>query len=86
MCKPSTQKAEAGGRGRKISNSRSALAVETSLSYVRPHLKKKKKISVVAKYSIPKIPALGSPRQEDEEFKASLVYRDLTEKQSKAKA
>lgn len=85
MCKPSTQKAEAGGRGRKISNSRSALAVETSLSYVRPHLKKKN-ISVVAKYSIPKIPALGSPRQEDEEFKASLVYRDLTEKQSKAKA
>lgn len=57
--------------------------METSLSYVRPHLKKKK--SVVVRYSIPKIPALGSPRQEDEEFKASLVYRDLTEKQNKAK-
>lgn len=58
--------------------------METSLSYMR-ETPSQNKILVVARYSIFKIPALGSPGQEDEEFKASLVYRDLTEKQTKQK-
>lgn len=56
--KPRTQKAAAGGGGRKISNSRSALAMETSLSYMRETPSQNKKL-VVARYFIPKIPALG---------------------------
>ena len=84
-CNPSIQEVEAGRLG-----SQGQLCLWKPAWVIRDCLSKYRSIQndqlMPSLISIPVFPALGNSRQEDEEFKASLVFRDLSWKQNKAKA